>query len=190
MQIHALSTSRYADAVDLFASNPSTRGCWCQHPLLTTKQVGDGWGDGNQLRFEELAGYDDPPGGLLAYDDNGTPIGWCATGPRSRYARALRSPLMTQRDPGEDDAVWLVPCFFVRSGHRRTGVTHQLLLAAIDHSRHHGATAIEGFPLAGPGPHKFNRYLGTEPLFTACGFTVTHRPSEGRAIMRLTHNAA
>jgi GNAT superfamily N-acetyltransferase len=84
---------------------------------------------------------------------------------------------MTHRNSEEDDSVWLVPCFFVRSGHRRTGVTHQLLLAAIEHSRRHGA--IEGFPLSGPGPHKFNRYLGTEPLFPDCGFTVLHRPSAG-----------
>jgi GNAT superfamily N-acetyltransferase len=125
----------------------------------------------------------------LAYDDNGTIVGWCATGPRSRYARALRSPLMVQRDQGEDDSVWLVPCFFVRSGHRRTGVTHRLLLAAVEHSRRHGAAAIEGFPLSGPGPHKSDRYYGTEPLFAACGFNVLHRPSAGRVVMRLDHAA-
>jgi hypothetical protein len=105
-----------------------------------------------------LAGCDNPPGGLLAYDDGGTIVGWCATGPRSRYPRALRSPLMSSREKNEDDAVWLVPCFFVRSGHNRTGVTHRLLLAAVDHSRRHGASAIEGFPLSGAGPHKADRY--------------------------------
>ena len=77
----------------------------------------------------------------------------------------------------------------MRSGYRRTGITHRLLLAAIEHSRRHGAGAIEGFPLAGLGPHKFDRYYGTEPLFAGCGFTVRHRPSAGRVIMRLTFPA-
>jgi hypothetical protein len=80
-----------------------------------------------------------------------------------------------------------VPCFFVRSGHRRTGVTYQLLLGAVEHSRRNGAAAIEGFPLSGSGPHKSDRYYGTEPLFAACGFTVLHRPSAGRVVMRLEH---
>ena len=133
-----------------------------------------------------MASADVPPGGLLAYDD-GTPVGWCATGPRSRYTRALRSPLLATRDPDEDHTVWLVPCFFVRSGHRRSGVTFELLVAAIDQSRRYNATAIEGFPLAGAGPHKADRYYGTEPLFAACGFSVVHRPSPGRVVMRRTH---
>jgi hypothetical protein len=44
-----------------------------------------------------------------------------------------------------------------------------------------------GFRLSGPGPHKSDRYDGTEPLFAACGFTVLHRPSAGRVVMRLDH---
>jgi GNAT superfamily N-acetyltransferase len=158
-------------------------------PLLTVRETGDGWGAGNQRRFAELAACADPPGGLLAYDDNGTIAGWCATGPRSRYARALCSPLMARRDQDEDRSVWLVPCFFVRSGHRRTGVTHQLLLGAVEHSRRNRAAAIEGFPLAGSGPHNSDRYYGTEPLFAACGFAVLYRPSAGRVVMRLDHAA-
>jgi len=44
--------------------------------------------------------------------------------------------------------------------------------------------AIEGCPLAGDGPHKSNRYLGTEPLFAAYGFTPIARPSPQRVVMR------
>ncbi len=187
MEVQPLCFDRYPDAVDLFQSNPSTRGCWCQHPLMTVREAGAGWGAVNQHRFRELAKCDDPPGGLLAYDDDGKIVGWCAVGPRSRYTRALRSPLIADRDTTEDDKVWLVPCFFVRSGHRRTGITHDLLLAAVEHSRAHGAIAIEGFPLSGSGPHNANRYFGSEAVFEACGFTVRNRPSPGRVIMRLDH---
>lgn len=53
------------------------------------------------------------------------------------------------------------------------------------YARAHGATAVEGFPLAGTGPHRNDRYLGTEPLFAACGFHPVARPSARRVVMRL-----
>jgi hypothetical protein len=86
--------------------------------LLPTREVQEGWGGSNRGRFENLATEDNPPGGLLAYQDD-MPVGWCAMGPRSRCQSLARSPLMTQRDPAEGASVWFVPCFFVRSGFRR-----------------------------------------------------------------------
>jgi GNAT superfamily N-acetyltransferase len=184
MEVLPLTTDRRADARDLFNSNPTTRGCWCMWFLLSTREVQAAWGDGNQRGFERLA-VQNPPGGVLAYRD-GQPVGWCAAGPRSRYARALRSPIMAHRDPAEDGSVWLVPCFFVRTGARRTGITEELLTAVVEQARQHGARAIEGFPLAGSGPHSTDRYLGTEPLFSACGFSTIARPSPRRVVMRLS----
>jgi GNAT superfamily N-acetyltransferase len=150
--------------------------------LMPTREVQAGWGAANRGRFEDLAAQD-PAGGLIAYLD-GKPVGWCALGPRSRYPTAARSRLMALRDPAEDADVWFVPCFFVRTGWRRSGITTALLLAAVDFAAAHGATAVEGFPLAGDGPHKSDRYLGTEPLFAACGFVAIARPSPRRVVMR------
>jgi GNAT superfamily N-acetyltransferase len=182
MDIRPLTPDRRADAADLFESNATTRGCWCMWFLMPARQAQAGWGAVNRVRFSDLAGQE-PAAGLLAYAD-GRPAGWCATGPRSRYPTAARSRLMAHRDPAEDDQVWFVPCFFVRSGQRRNGITQQLLLAAVDHAAASGAVAVEGFPLAGDGPHKSDRYLGTEPLFAACGFSVITRPSPRRVVMR------
>jgi GNAT superfamily N-acetyltransferase len=183
VDIYPLAPDRCTDAADLFTTNSTTRGCWCMWFLLSTGDVQAGWGDGNRRRFEALAAEDDPPGGLLAYVD-GKPAGWCAMGPRLRYPRAARSPLMAHRDSAEDADVWLVPCFFVRVGFRRAGITEHLLTAVVERARQSGAPAIEGFPLAGDGPHKTDRYLGTEPLFAACGFSAIARPSPRRVIMR------
>ena len=169
---------------ELFESNGTTRGCWCVWFLLGTKDVTAGRGAGNRARFERMVTEAGEPAGVLARDDDGRAVGWCAAGPRSRYARAVRSPILKSRDPAEDDTVWLVPCFFVRAGARRKGLTHHLLTAAVELAREHGATAIEGFPLAGAGPHKDDRYLGTEPLFADCGFTAIARPSARRVVMR------
>ena len=183
MEIHPLGPERHSDAADLFESNSTTRGCWCVWFLMPVREAQAGWGPGNRLKFEELAREDGPPAGLLAYQD-GTPVGWCAMGPRSRYPQVAKSRLMSHRDPAVDADVWFVPCFFVRVGSRRAGITRQLLGAAIEHARESGARAVEGFPLAGDGPHKSNRYLGTEPLFAACGFTPIARPSPQRVVMR------
>jgi GNAT superfamily N-acetyltransferase len=183
MEIHPLAPERCGDAASLFDSNATTRGCWCMWFLLPAREAQAGWGAINRARFENLAMEGSPPGGLLAYQD-GMPVGWCAMGPRSRYPRASRSRLMTRRDPAEDGEVWLVPCFFVRTGWRRAGITEHLLKAVIEHAGKHGAKAVEGFPLAGAGPHTSDRYLGTEPLFTACGFAAIARPSPRRVIMR------
>jgi GNAT superfamily N-acetyltransferase len=185
MDIHPLDSPRCGDVDDLFASNGTTRGCFCMWFLSTGSEMDAGWRGGNRDRFLERVAASPTPFGVLAYD-GGTPVGWCAAGPRSRYARALRSPVLKPvRDPAEDDSVWLVPCFFTRVGHRRHGVSGQLLAAAIEMARAHGATAVEGFPLAGDGPYdRTDLYLGTEPLFAAHGFRVVARPSPRRAVMR------
>lgn len=184
MEIHPLTDDRRGDVRELFASNASTRGCWCLWFVAASREVRTGWGERNRRRFEELVSLDRTPLGLLAYA-GGRAVGWCAAGPRARYVRADRSPMLAGRDPAEDDSVWLVPCFFVRAGERRKGTTERLLIAAVELARGHGATAVEGFPLAGAGPHTSDRYLGTEPLFAACGFTAVRRPSPRRVVMRL-----
>ncbi|GIE94777.1 GNAT family N-acetyltransferase [Paractinoplanes rishiriensis] len=182
MQIRTVTGADIADLNELFDSNSATRGCRCMWFVLSNREVQGGWGAGNRDRLTSLAAGSAEPVGVLAYDDR--PVGWCAVGPRARYTRALRSPILAGHDPAEDDRVWLVPCFFVRVGHRRAGLTEELLTAAVEVARQHGATAVEGFPLAGAGPHRSDRYLGSEPLFAACGFTEVTRPSPRRVVMR------
>lgn len=184
MEIRAVTAASLADVGELFGSSSITRGCYCMWFLLTGREMDAGWAGGNRERFERMTAAAGEPVGVLAYDDGGRAVGWCATGPRSRYGRALRSPILAGHDPAEDDSVWLVPCFFVRVGARRAGLTQELLVAAVEEARRHGATAIEGFPLAGPGPHRDDRYLGTEPVFAACGFDPVARPSARRVVMR------
>jgi GNAT superfamily N-acetyltransferase len=167
----------------LFGTSKTTSSCYCMWFVVSNKECQAGWSGGNKTAFEEMAGT--VPLGLLAYSD-GAPVGWIAAGPRSRYARALRSPTLAgSRDGAEDDSVWLVPCFYVRREARRAGVTRALLEAAVELARTHGARAVEGFPLAGEQRRSTSEaYLGVEPVFAACGFSVVDRPSPGRVVMR------
>jgi GNAT superfamily N-acetyltransferase len=153
----------------------------------TRSQFRMGWlTGGNQRRFEALAAAGPAPMGVLASHD-GEPVGWCACGPRSRYAATTRSPstFLRSRGPEEDESVWLLPCLFVRVGRRGQGVTHALVGAAVELARREGASALEGWPLAGPEPRSADAFLGREQVFEDLGFRCVERPTPGRAIMRL-----
>jgi GNAT superfamily N-acetyltransferase len=184
-EVHPVTPDRLADLADLFGSNGTTRGCWCMWFRAPRPEVHAGWSGGNRVAFEAMAAVADPPPGVLAYRD-GVPLGWCAIAPRSHYPAAIgpRTRILRGRDPAEDDRVWLVSCFFVRVGHRRTGLTRALLEDAVALAARYAATAVEGFPLAGPGSATGDRFVGTQSLFLACGFTVIARPTPARVVVR------
>jgi GNAT superfamily N-acetyltransferase len=123
---------------------------------------------------------------VLAYDDAGAPAGWCAVAPRAAYPRLETSPLVTTQD---EDGMWAVTCFVVRTGARRQGLATHLLDGAIDLARRHGARSIEAYPVdaAVKKPSSSELYHGPLSLFLRAGFTeVGDRPKPARAVVRLT----
>ena len=82
-------------------------------------------------------------------------------------------------------AAELLPCLFVRAGRRGQGVTHALVRAAVGLARREGASAIEGWPLAGSERRSSDAFLGREQVFEDLGFSCVERPSPERVIMRL-----
>jgi GNAT superfamily N-acetyltransferase len=186
VEIHPATPDRLGDLADLFETGPATRGCWCMWFINNSEEVRAGWRDGgNRTAFEGLAARADPPLGLIAYD-GAVPVGWLAMGPRSRYPRAIgpRSRIRKARDSGVDDDVWLLPCFFVRVGYRRRGVTAALVAAAVDEAEAHGAKAVEGFPIADAYPKNQHDFVGKQRRFAECGFDCVAEPSPRRVVMR------
>jgi GNAT superfamily N-acetyltransferase len=184
VDIRTVTADRVTDAAQIFTSSSTTNHCWCMWFIIPVKAYHAGGAAGNERSFTELAEASPTPMGLVAFDGD-TPVGWCAAGPRSRFARALRTPSFGKRDSSEDDTVWFVPCFYTAKSHRRTGVGAALLHAAVELAREHGAIAIEGFPFAGDkqrsGP---DLQVGVETLFAACGFEIARRPTGTRVVMR------
>lgn len=179
-----LNSDRLADLAGLFGVSKTTSGCYCMWFIVPAKDSQAGWQGGNKAAFEAITCSERHPTGLLAYR-GGEAVGWAALGPRSRYARALRSAVLAERDPTEDDGVWLVPCFFVRRDARGAGVTRLLLDNAVALAKKRGARAVEGFPLAGGRRHSAaEAFLGVEELFASCGFDVVSRPTPKRVHMR------
>ena len=184
VEIRAVDGSCHEALAELFTANGTVAGCGCMYFVADAAEFKAGWHSrANRGRLLEDAASV-PPIGLLAYRE-GRAVGWCAAGPRARYARALRSKLLAGRDEAEDGAVWFLPCLFVRAGERRKGVALDLLVAAVEAARAHGAPAVEGFPLAGGERRNAgDAYLGTEAMFAAAGFEVVTRPTPNRVVMR------
>ena len=107
-------------------------------------------------------------------------------GPRSRYIVATSGQSnITRRAPVEDATAWLLPCLFVRVGHRAQGVTYAMVGAAVELARRKGAVAIEGWPGTASNKRAADAFLGREKVFKTPGFSCVERPSPRRAIMRL-----
>jgi GNAT superfamily N-acetyltransferase len=175
-----------AELARLFESQRNTRHCWCMAFCTTRSQFALGWlNGGNQRRFEAMAAASPTPLGILA-SLAGEPVGWCACGPRSRYALATgpQSTIVRNRVRGEDESVWLLPCLFVRGGHRGHGVTYALVRGAVELARAAGAVAIEAWPVAGSDRTSADGFLGREQMFDQLGFSTVDRPNPGRVIMR------
>jgi GNAT superfamily N-acetyltransferase len=175
----------------LFASERSTRHCWCMSFCTSRAQFAAGWfGGGNRRRFETMASGNIPMG-VMAFLGQ-APVGWAACGPRSRYldANPSRHPMLGGRSRAEDDTAWLLPCLFVHPGHRGLGVSHALVKAAGSLARRQGAVAIEGWPLSTSESRSADAFVGREQLFAELGFRCVERPVPARAIMRLDLIAA
>jgi GNAT superfamily N-acetyltransferase len=128
--------------------------------------------------------------GLIAYLEH-EPVGWCAVEPRTSYPRLLlktRVPWEGRAEDKNDDGVWAVTCFFTRAGFRRRGVSRALARAAVDYARHHGARAIEGYPMVlepGQGVLPVELHVGLRSVFADAGFIEITHPTLRRVVMRI-----
>jgi ribosomal protein S18 acetylase RimI-like enzyme len=115
--------------------------------------------------------------GLLAYDEDGAPIGWVSIAPREEYEVLLRSPQYRPRD--EEQGVWSIVCFAIDRYARRQGVAAALLDAAVRHAFARGATAVEAYPHVANG----DDYMGCVQLYEQARF-VRIRGANKRAVYR------
>jgi GNAT superfamily N-acetyltransferase len=121
------------------------------------------------------------PTGVLAYVGK-EPVGWCAVAPRTVYLRLEGSRVLR---PLDDQPVWSVTCFFVARPYRRSGLTSQLLGAAVEYARKRGAKIVEGYPqdLRKDLPDAFV-WTGLVSAFQKAGFKEVARRSPTRPVMR------
>lgn len=164
---------------------PDANVCWCLSYRIPSKENRALVGPARGERVRQL--MEQGPIGVLAYKGDEV-VGWAAVAPRAEttFARNRKIPHL------DGDDVWSVWCIRVRPGHRRQGISHDLLQGAIEFARDGGASVIEGYPVDNKG-QKVDltmAYVGTRRLFERAGFVKaadTESVLDGfpRVLMRL-----
>ena len=178
-----------ADDVDaVFASGDPAR-CRCQWFKVRYAD----WGGlpvperAARLRAQTRCGEPeaDTTTGLVAYLA-GQPVGWCAVEPRTAYPRLLTAkvPWAGRNEDRNDETVWAVTCFVIRSDYRRRGVSRALTRAAVRYAQDRGARALEAYPVVDGASNNADRFVGIEGVFADAGFLPVSRPTHHRVVMR------
>jgi GNAT superfamily N-acetyltransferase len=190
VRVEPLTAQRWDDAVAVFGARGDPASCWCQFFRLAGQDWRQSTRESNREALHaQVLDADAAAPGLLAYAD-GEPAGWVAVAPRAGYPRLARHRALAALvgpDTLADPSVWAVTCFVVRVGFRRRGVAAALLEAAVEFAAAHGASAVEGYPVAlAPGERRASSelYHGTRSTFVAAGFAEVGRTSPARPVMR------
>lgn len=112
------------------------------------------------------------------------PVGWIAFGPRREFPRLDRARTLACEDA---EAVWSLPCFFIKAGWRDRGVASALLAHALMSLRRRGARIAEGYPAnLKPGQRLPNAFAwtGTHSLFRDAGFELAGPGGTSKVRMR------
>jgi len=192
LRIVPANEASWDDLQEIFGSRGAAARCWCQRFKLSP---GESFGavpaEDRALRLRQQTGCGDPDSpttsGLVAYVDD-VPAGWCAVETRPSYeglVRVFRVPWEGRDEDRSDPSVWAVTCVFVRAGHRREGLSHELIAAAVPFARDRGAGALEGYPITTTGAIAEELHVGTVAGFEAAGFSVVSRPTPRRVVMRI-----
>jgi GNAT superfamily N-acetyltransferase len=177
-----LTAVRWDDLEELFGERGASGGCWCMWWRLKRSEYEQQKGEGNRLALKEIVDSSEIPG-ILAYDAEGQPVGWCSVAPREHFPVLERSRVLKRID---DKPVWSIVCLFVGKPLRRKGLTVALIKAAVEYVRESGGKIVEGYPVE---PRKDQMpdvfaWTGLASSFRKAGFREQLRRSETRPIMR------
>jgi GNAT superfamily N-acetyltransferase len=181
-EILPLTPDRWDAFETLFSSNAVCMGCWCMWWRVPNKEFTALGKSGLKEGMRTLV-HRGVEAGLIAYID-GNPAGWVTVAPRTDYVRLSTSRLLA---PVDEQPVWSIPCFFVHHDYRLQGLMSQMIAAAIEYAKEHGAEIVEAYPSASDkktGPADI--YTGVVSTFASAGFVEVARRKETRPIMSKT----
>jgi GNAT superfamily N-acetyltransferase len=181
LRVEPLTPERWDDFVKLFGARGACGGCWCMTPRLTSAEYEKKKGAANRRAMKRLVDSGRVTG-LLGYlgDDA---VAWCSIEPRSELVRLASSRVLK---PVDDRPVWSIVCFFIDRTARGRGLSVEMIRAAVNHARAHGARIVEGYPVD-PGGESYPAtfaWTGLVSAFERAGFREVARRSPKRPIMR------
>jgi GNAT superfamily N-acetyltransferase len=187
LAFHPLTPERWDDLVALFETDSITRMCWCMVTRLTGAELREFKPADRKKMFQSLVKQGKVPG-LLAYKGK-DPVGWIAVAPRGMtpdWNRGRKSSAAEAEADATDPGCWGASCFFVRSGHRKQGMTAELLEAGIAHARKGGARRLEACPMSHDDKRSaVGMCVGPLRTFERAGFEKVLERKPGRPLMRL-----
>lgn len=167
-ETHPVTPDRFEDFADVINPNRRANHCWCLSHRIRLREIEELGEGSREQAMRRLTEREHPPG-VVAYRD-GVPVGWCNIGPRSEITRLVNSKLIR---PVDDVPVWSIVCVVVRGGHRKQGVSGQVIDGAVEYARRSGAPAVEAYPVDPPGRMDTTMaFVGTRRMFAASGFAV------------------
>ena len=168
-----LAPERFPDLAALFEEGGDPKWCWCTYFRVRGRDWSNSTAAGNRAELAASSEREDVAPGLLGYRDDRV-VGWVSLGPREDYARLVASKILA---PVDDTPVWSIVCFVVSRRARGQGVATELLAAAIDYARDHGATMLEAYPVDTAGGHipAANAFHGPLSMFERAGFAIVER---------------
>lgn len=187
LTFHPLTPDRWDDIVDLFETDSITRMCWCMVTRLTGAELREFKAPDRKKMLHSLVKQGKAPG-LLAYKGK-EPVGWVAVAPRAMtpdWNRGRKSSAAENEADAADPGCWGASCFFVRSGHRKQGMTADLLEAGIAHAKKGGAKRLEACPMSHDDKRSaVGMCVGPLRVFERAGFEKVIERKPGRPLMRL-----
>ncbi len=171
MIVKAVDDKTWPDLETLFEGRGGPKHCWC----MAWRTRGDqsklkGPGRKALLHARVEAGE---PVGLLGYDGD-EPVAWVSVAPRSTF-RGLGGR------EGDDERIWSIVCFFIRRSDRGRGLFAQLVAAAEQEAKRHGATAVEAYPVDPDSPSY--RFMGFVGSFEEAGYVAVGRAGTRRHVV-------
>jgi GNAT superfamily N-acetyltransferase len=181
VDIRPLTTDLWPSFEAVMGPNGACAGCWCMFWRIPRSQFSSGSGVGNKASYKKIVKKGPPPG-LIAFVD-GEPAGWVQVSPRADLPTLDRSRLLK---PVDDQPVWSISCFFVKSGYRGKGLSEALVKAATAFAKENDATLVEAYPWSTKEKKStVTIYTGVSTTFERAGFKTVAARVPHRPIMRL-----
>jgi hypothetical protein len=191
LAFHPLTPDRWDDLVELFETDSITRMCWCMVTRLSGAELREFGPADRKKMLQSLVKQGPKTGltpGLLAYKGE-EPVGWIAVAPRAMtpdWNRGRKSSAVETEADATDAGCWGASCFFVRSGHRKQGMTAELLDAGIAHAKRNRAQRLEACPMSHDDKRSaVGMCVGPQRVFERAGFEKVLERKPGRPLMRL-----
>ena len=165
---HPITPDRIEDFLDVVNPNRRDTHCFCMVHRLRAADIEEL--GGREPAFRALCEREHPPG-VVGYDAEGLPVGWCNIGPRSEITALAASRKIRAID---EVPVWSIICTVIRGGHRKRGYTRPLVEGAVAYAFARGAPAVETYPVDAGGDRidTTMAFVGTVAMFGDAGFEV------------------